>query len=126
MKITFYIFLLFLYTSNCIGKNNSENQITIKVNVIDSETNKPRLNLQDTIEVRKEEFSHLIRTYNKVGEYITDSLGSVKVTIDYNKGYKFILVRRGFYGSESFAEPFTKDRLKDGQEINIKAIPIEH
>lgn len=55
-----------------------------------------------------------------VGEYVTDSTGSVTIKIDRDEGYLFFLRRIGFYGEECFAEPYTKEKLKDGQDVNIK------
>jgi hypothetical protein len=125
-KIAIYISIMFFFVSSCTKKTDLENQITIKINSIDNETKQPRINVFDTIEVRKEGAGYLMKTYTKVGEYITDSTGSVKIKIDRNEGYRFMLSRKGFYGSESFAEPFTKEKLKDDQEINIEAISLEN
>ncbi len=79
----------------------------------------------DTIVIRKEGIGYLTKTYTKVGEYITDSTGSVKIKVNRNEGYMFLLSRMGVYGSENFAGAFTKEKLKDGQVVNIEAIPID-
>ncbi|RMZ59392.1 hypothetical protein D1632_07045 [Chryseobacterium nematophagum] len=118
-------FVIFFIIFGCTKKNDLENQITIKINTIDSKTKQPRINTFDTIDVRKEKRGYLTKTYAKVGEYITDSMGSVKIKIDYNEGYKFLLKKKGFYGSESFAEPYTNEKLKDGQEVNIDVFSIK-
>ncbi|REG96039.1 hypothetical protein C8P67_11111 [Flavobacterium aquicola] len=125
MKIVISISIIALLISNCGRKTDLENQITITITSVDSKTKQRRINTFDTIEVRKEGMGYLMRTYPKVGEYITDSMGSVKIKIDSTDGYRFMLNKKGFYGSESFAEPFTKEKLKDGQEINIEAISLE-
>jgi len=125
-KIILRIFIMFFLISSCTHKSDLENQITIKITSIDSKTKQPRINMFDTIVVRKEENGYLTKIYSKVGEYITDSTGSVKIEIDQNEGYKFILRHRGFYGSESFGEPFTKEKLKDDQEVNIEVISLEN
>ncbi|MDO5616047.1 MAG: hypothetical protein Q4G16_07645 [Cruoricaptor ignavus] len=82
--------------------------------------------MYDTIVVRKEGFGFLKKTYFIIGEYVTDSMGSTKVKVDPNEEYRFMLKRKGFYGSESFAEPFTKEKLQEGQNINIEAISLEN
>ena len=125
-KIVVCISVIALLISNCKRKTDSENQFTITINLVDNETKQRRINTFDTIEVRKEKIGwNLMRAYPKVGEYITDSMGSVKIKIDSTCGYRFMLNRRGYYGSESFAEPFTKEKLKDGQKVNIEAISLE-
>jgi len=123
-KIIVCISTLFLI-AGCNEKKDSENQITITVRSVDSKTKNPRINMFDTIVIRKEGIGYLTKTYTKVGEYITDSTGSVKIKVDRNEGYIFLLSRMGVYGSENFAEAFTKEKLKDGQIVNIKAIPID-
>ncbi|MBK0370178.1 hypothetical protein [Flavobacterium agrisoli] len=120
------ISIIALLISNCSRKTDLENQITITINSVDSETKQRRINTFDTIEVRKEVgIGFFTRRIPKVAEYVTDSMGSVKIKIDSACGYRFMLNKRGFYGSESFAEPFTKEKLKDDQEINIEAISLE-
>lgn len=118
-------FLLMLII--CCNKNSSqENQITIKITLINKDTKQPRINSFDTIEVRKEGIGLLTKSFNKVAEYITDSTGSIRIKVNRNEGYKFMLSRKGFYGSENFSEAFTKEKLKDGQEVNIEVFSIEN
>ena len=120
-----YIFIISLIMS-CTKKGYPENFITIKVTSIDNKSKQHRINTFDTIEVRKEGVGCITKTYAKIGEYVTDSTGSVNIKIDRSGGYRFMLRRRGFYGSESFAEPFTKDKLKDGQDIYIEVVSLEN
>jgi len=125
-KIVVCISVIVLLTSSCNKKTDSKNQITITINSVDSETKQRRINTFDTIEVRKEKIGwNLMRAYPQTGEFITDSMGSVKIKIDSTFGYRFILSRKGYYGSESYAEPFTKEKLKEGQQVNIEAISLE-
>ena len=125
-KIVVCISVIALLISSCNKKTDSKNQITITINSVDSENKQLRINTFDTIEVRKEKIGwNLMRAYPKIGEFITDSMGSVKIKIDSTCGYRFILSRKGYYGSESYAEPFTKEKLKDGQQVNIEAISLE-
>ncbi|MEC4049004.1 hypothetical protein OX284_006160 [Flavobacterium sp. SUN046] len=69
--------LLFL---NC-NNSNLKNQITIKINSIDSKTKIPRINTFDTIEVNKEGVGYLMKTFVEVGEYVIDLMGSVKLKL---------------------------------------------
>lgn len=124
-KFAVSIFVICILTS-CNKKSNLDNQITIKVTSTDNKTKQPRINAYDTIDVRIEENGYLTKSYKKVGEYVTDSTGSVTIKIDHTKGYKFLLRKKGFYGSESFGKPFSKEKLKDGQEVNIEAISLEN
>ena len=120
------IILLASLVINCKGKNYLENQITIKINLIDSKTKQFRVNKFDTIEVRKESEGYLMKTYNIVGEYVTDSKGSVTIKIDRDAEYRIMLNRRGLFGSESFAKSFNREKLKDGQEVDIEVFSIEN
>jgi hypothetical protein len=119
----FFILMLFMC---CNRKSSQENQITIKITLINKDTRQPRTNSFDTIEVRKEGIGFLTKTFKKVAEYVTDSTGSIKIKIKRNEGYKFMLSRRGFYGAENFSEAYTKEKLKDGQEVNIEVFSIEN
>lgn len=126
VKIVVCMSILVMLISSCIRKNESENQITIKINVIDSKTKQRRINKFDTIVIRKEGTGYLTKTFDKIGEYVTDSSGSVEIKVDSTKGYMFLLSRKKYYGSETFVEAFTKEKLRDGQEVNIEAILIEN
>lgn len=121
-KIVVCISIMFFLISSCNKKNDLENQITIKINSIDSKTKKPRVNAFDTIEVRMRCVGYLMKTFKKVGEYTTDSTGSVKIKLDSTEQYIFLLRGPNIYGSAEFTEAFTKERLKDGQEVNIEVI----
>ncbi|CCG52344.1 Hypothetical protein KQS_01760 [Flavobacterium indicum GPTSA100-9 = DSM 17447] len=111
---------------SCNKNTNLENKITIKVNSIDSDSKQLRVNTFDVIEVRAEGFGYLMKTYEKVGEYTTDSSGSVKIEIDGSKQYRFMISGPNGYGSANFTEAFTKEKLKDGQEVNIEVITHEN
>lgn len=125
-KIVLYISIVFFLILSCKKKNSLENQITIKINSIDRETRKVRVNIFDTIEVSVQENGYLMKSFNKVGEYVTDSSGSIKIKIDSTKGYKFMLHGPNVYGSANFSEAFTKETLKNGQEVNIEVISFEN
>ncbi|MRX42021.1 hypothetical protein GJU43_22320 [Flavobacterium sp. LC2016-23] len=62
-KLAVCISILALLISNCSRKTDSENQITIKINSIDSKSKQRRVNLFDTVEVRKEKFGYLTKTF---------------------------------------------------------------
>lgn len=124
-KLVVNVFIICIFSS-CTQKSDLENQITIKITSIDSKDKQPRINMFDTIVVRKEGVGYLTKTYTKVGEYVTDSTGSIIIKINRNEGYMFLLSRMGFYGSESFAEPFTKEKLRDGQKVNIEVMHLEN
>lgn len=126
IKIGFIWFsLMFFLISSCKKEKDLKNQITIKINSIDSESKKRRVNMFDTI-VRMAKFGFPMRRYVKVAEYIIDSTGSVKIKIDSTKGYWFFLNGFNVYCSESFDEAFTKEKLNDGQEVNIEVISLEN
>ncbi len=111
----------------CCNKNTSqENRITIKITLINKDSKQPRINSFDTIEVRKEGIGLLTKSFDKVAEYVTDSTGSIRIEVNRNEGYKFMLSRKGLYGSENFSEAFTKEKLKDGQEVNIEVFSTEN
>ena len=112
--------MLFLITS-CKKENDLENQITIKINSIDSKTKQRRVNAFDTIEVRMVKLGFLKKRFVSVGEYITDSTGSVKVKLDHTEEYHISL-----YGTDVFGwADFKENDFKDGQEVNIEASPPE-
>jgi len=120
-KILLSASVMFVLILSCTKKTKLENQITVNINLIDSKTKEPRINSFDTIIVRKEGFG-LIKTFDKVEECITDSAGSVKIKIDRTKEYMFLLGRRNFFGSETFA----RESLNNGQELNIEVYSIEN
>lgn len=119
MRIVVCISILALILS-CNKKSDLENQITITINSIDKETKKNRLNMFDTIEVRKEGIGYLMKTFNKVGEYVTDSTGSVKIKFDRSKKYQIRLYGVHIYGSNDIVG----ENLKNNQELNIEAFPV--
>lgn len=125
IKNEIFVFLILTLIINCKGRNDLENQIAIKITLINRDTKQPRINSFDTIEVTKEGIGLLTKSFDKVAEYITDSTGSIKIKINSNEGYNFSISRKGFYGSENFSDAFTKEKLKDGQEINIEVFPIQ-
>lgn len=123
MKVIICFSVVTLLTFSCTKKTGVlENQITIKLNSIDYETKQPRINIFDTIDVRIAKFGFPMRKFVKVSEYITDSTGSVKVKLDQNEEYHFILGGKKIYG----ATEFSKGELKDGQEVNIEVISTEN
>lgn len=61
-----------------------------------------------------------------MAEYTTDSTGSVKIMLDGTEGYNFLLRGSNIYGSAEFSEAFTKEKLKDGQEVNIEIISLDN
>ncbi len=112
---------------NCNNNNSFKNSITIKINSIDKNTKQQRLNMFDTIEVRKEYFGYLKKTYKIVGKHVLNSKGSIKIKIDSTQGYRFFINGvDGAYGTENFTKGFTKEKLKDGQEINIEVFSLEN
>ena len=128
LKIKNVISFSFLIMSiiSCYKNSNQENQITVKITLINKDTKQPRVNSFDTIEVRKEGIGLFTKSFDKVAEYITDSKGSINIKVNRNEGYNFLLSRKGFYGSENFSEPFTKEKLKEGQKVNIEVYSIEN
>lgn len=120
-KIVVCISILALLISNCNRKTDSENEITVKINSIDSKTKKRRVNLFDTVEVRKERFGYLTKTFPVEKKYIMDSTGSVKIKIDTTKLYKVFVLGFKAFGPEMYYP----GHLKDGQEINIEVISFE-
>lgn len=126
MKIIVCISVVALLIFSCTKKTNLENQITIKINSIDGKTKQRRVNMFDTIEVRITEFGIPMQKYVKVAEYITDSTGSVKIKVNSTEEYRFMISGPNIYGSANFTEAFTKEKLKDGQEVNIEVISLEN
>lgn len=120
-KIVVCISVIALLISNCNRKTDSENQITIKINSIDSKTKQRRVNLFDIVEVRKERFGYLTKTFPVEKKYTMDSMGSVKIKIDTTKLYKIFVLGSKAFGPEMYYPGY----LKDGQEINIEVISFE-
>lgn len=125
-KILAYISVLFFLITSCKKENDLEHQITIKINSIDSKTKQRRVNFFDTVEVRKERFGFLTKTFPVEKIYIMDSMGSVKIKVDSTEGYRFMISGPNIYGSANFTEAFTKEKLKDGQEVSIEVISLEN
>lgn len=112
--------------SSCTNKTNSENQITIKINSIDVKTKQLRVNMFDTLDVRMTKSGFPTQKYVKVAEYITDSTGSVEIKCDSNEEYRFMISGPNVYGSANFTKPFTKEKLKDGQVVNIEVVTLDN
>ncbi|MDR7209619.1 hypothetical protein [Flavobacterium piscis] len=121
-KIVICISIMFLLILSCNKKNDLENQITIKINSIDSKTKQPRINMFDHVVVRKEGIGYLMKTFDKVGEYITDSTGSVKIKIDSTKIYDISVTGLNVLGGDMYYP----GHLKDGQEVNIEVVSLEN
>ena len=120
IKSALFIFFILSLISNCKGKSELENQITVKINSIDRKTKENRINVFDTIEIRKEGVGYLMKTFDKVGEFVTDSSGSFKIKIDKTNNYLFLLKRRNYFGSETVIG----ESLKNNQEVSIEVFPI--
>lgn len=120
-KLAVCISILALLISNCNRKTDSENQITITINSIDSKSKQRRVNLFDTVEVRKEKFGYLTKTFPVEKKYIMDSMGSVKIKIDTTKLYQIFVLGSKAFGPEMYYPGY----LEDGQEINIEVISLE-
>ena len=121
-KQIIFVFAVVFLNLGCARKPNLKNQITIKIISIDSETKQARVNKFDTIDVRMRAFGYFIQSFEKIGEYVTDSTGSVEIKLDSTEEYRFILDGSNIHGSAAFTEAFSKERLKDGQEVNIEVI----
>lgn len=126
IKRTICAISLLVLFANCNKKSDFENQITIKINSIDSKTKEYRVNKFDTIEVRKTKFGILTQRYVKVAEYVTNSEGSVKIKVDSTEEYRFLIRGPYVYGTANFTDTFTNEKLKDGQEINMEIFSIEN
>lgn len=121
-KILVCISVIALLITNCNRKTDSENQITITINSIDKETKQRRINKFDNVEVRREGIGYLMKTFNKVGEYKTDSTGSVKIKVDSSKIYDISVSGLNVLGGDMYYP----GHLKDGQEINIEVVSLEN
>ncbi len=113
--------MVFLITS-CKNKNDLENQITIKINSIDSKTKQLRVNFFDTVEVRKEGFGFIKKTFPVEKIYIMDSMGSVKIKIDTTKIYDISVSGLEVLGGDMYFP----GHLKEGQEVNIEVRSYEN
>ncbi|SFN48530.1 hypothetical protein SAMN05421594_2927 [Chryseobacterium oleae] len=105
-----------------IGCNNStkENEIQVTIKVVDSYTQKPRVN--DRVEVRMGAWGFPTRRYVEVGQYFTDSLGTVSMNLDKNERYSFMT----FGPQHAFgSDEYKKGELKDQQQVVIKVVPPE-
>ena len=122
IKAIVIVSLLALLISNWKGESDLENQITITIHSIDKETKKPRVNLFDIVVVRKEGFGFPKAVYKKIGEYVTDSTGSVKVKIDSSK--RCIISVKGL--NVLGLEEFYPGHLKNGQEVNIEVFSTKN
>jgi hypothetical protein len=120
LKIFVFASLLSLFISNCNMKDDLKNQITITVNSVDKETKQRRVNKFDTVIVRKEGIGYLMKTFDKFGQYVTDSTGSVKIKIDSSKISDISVSGLNVLGGDTYNPGY----LKDGQEINIEVISI--
>ena len=114
-----YSLVLILFV-NCKKVSDFENQITITINSIDKKTKQRRINMFDNVVVRKEGIGFLKKTFNKVGEYVTDAKGSVKIQIDASKICDISVSGLNVLGGDMFYP----GNLNDGQEINIEVFSI--
>lgn len=124
LKLEIFVFasLLSLFISNCNMKDDLKNQITITINSVDKETKQRRVNKFDTVIVRKEGIGYFMKTFDKVGQYVTDSMGSVKIKIDPSKICDFSVSGLNVLGGDMYNPGY----LKDGQEINIEVVSIRN
>jgi hypothetical protein len=106
--------------SNCNSKSDLKDKITITINSIDKETKQRRVNMFDTVIVRRESIGYLKKTFDKVGEYVTDSTGSIKIKIDSSKVYDISVSGLNVLGGDMYYP----ESLKNGQEVNIEVFPI--
>ena len=70
----------------------------------------------DTVEVRKEGFGWLMKTFNVVGVYRTDSTGSVKIKIDSTKIIEISVKGLHELGGDMYYPGY----LKNNQEVDIE------
>lgn len=122
MGIVLCVSLVAILNLNCKGKGDLEDQITITINSIDKETKQRRINKFDTVVVRKEGIGYLTKAFDKIGEYVTDSTGSVKIKIDYSKICDISVSGLNVLGGDMYYPGY----LKDGQEVNIEVISLEN
>tara|TARA_R110002124_G_scaffold108383_1_gene260982 strand:+ start:1513 stop:1905 length:393 start_codon:yes stop_codon:yes gene_type:complete len=122
ISIVLYVLLVAILNSNCKGKRDLEDQITITINSIDKETKQRRINKFDSVVVRKEGIGYTTKTFDKIGEYVTDSTGSVKIKIDSSKICDISVSGLNVLGGDMYYPGY----LKDGQEVNIEVISLEN
>ena len=120
LEIVLFTSLLSLLISNCNMKDDLKNQITVTINSVDKETKQRRVNKFDTVVLRKEGIGYLMKTFDKVGQYVTDSTGSVKIRIDSSKICDISVAGLNVLGGDMYNPGY----LKDGQEVNIEVIDI--
>ncbi|SHG41278.1 hypothetical protein [Chryseobacterium sp. OV279] len=104
-----------------MGCNNStkENEIKVTIKVVDSYTQKPRVN--DRLTLRQAKWG-IPRRYVKIGEYITNSAGVVTLKISKKNRYSFETDGLNHaFGSDEYGE----GELKNNQQIVIKVVPPE-
>src|SRR4051812_28834766 len=97
LKSSLLTIIIGIIILSCNRSSNLENEITIKINSVNLKDKRPRINIFDTIEIRKEGVGYLMRTFDKVGEFTTDSTGSAKIKIDKTEDYKILLRRRNYF-----------------------------
>ncbi len=114
--VIFFVLFFLLLFANCTLKGDMDNQITIKINSIDEKSKKRRINMFDTVEVRKEGFGWLMKTFNVVGVYKTDSTGSVKIKIDSTKISEIHILGLHEFGIDMYYP----GHLKNNQEVDIE------
>ncbi len=112
---------LFFLVSGCNRKTSLEDQITITINSVDKKTKQRRINMFDTLEVRKESFGLLKKTFPIERKYVMDSSGSVKIRIDTSKIYDFSVSGIEVLGGDMYYPGY----LKNGQEVNIEVFSID-
>jgi len=119
MKVILVI-LTTAFFLNC-KKADVEDQITIKINSIDKETKRIRVNKFDTVIIKKEGKGYLMKTFNAIGKYATDSTGAVTVKIDPSKIYDISITGIEVLGGEIiYPENFKSDQ----QELDIEVIHL--
>lgn len=115
------LFLTSLVFINCSNPGTElKNKISITVKVVDSETKQPRMN--DSLTIRQGTWGIPVRRYIKVGKYITDSLGQVRIDLDQKERYSLeIDGSHHAFGSDEYA----KGELKNNQVVVIQVVPPE-
>ncbi len=113
IMINLLLLILFLL---CDSKSNLKNQITIAINSIDKASKQRRINMFDTVEISEESGGFFKKSFKIVGEFKTDSAGSVKVKVDPNKICNMYV--KGF--NVSGGTMYMSGKLKNGQELNIE------
>lgn len=113
-------FLNIIILSSC-NNQNTLNNITVLLKVIDSETKQPRIGDRVVVrKIKKPVFS--MWQFVKVGEYVTDHNGEVKILLSNKKNYRI-----STFGSKhafGYAE-FIEEELKNNQKIIIEVVAPE-